>query len=93
MAIPPASHGVREMLVVRERRPAYRTIEGWAARSVLLEAGAIRECEEHGCTGPVAGFPSEDHRRPTLGQAGEIRIEVKLSVPRIRMSWSAATQL
>ncbi|WP_247333798.1 hypothetical protein [Bradyrhizobium sp. 147] len=35
------------MLMFRERRPAYRTIEGWA-RSVLLEAGAIRECEEHG---------------------------------------------
>ena len=31
----------------RKRRPAYRTIEGWA-RSILLEAGAIRECEEHG---------------------------------------------
>jgi hypothetical protein len=35
------------MLMVKERRPALRTIEGWA-RSVLLEAGAIRECEEHG---------------------------------------------
>jgi hypothetical protein len=29
------------------RRPAFRTIEGWA-RSVLLDAGVIRECEEHG---------------------------------------------
>jgi hypothetical protein len=28
-------------------RPAFRTLEGWA-RSVLLEVGAIRECEEHG---------------------------------------------
>jgi hypothetical protein len=35
------------MLMIKERRPARRTIEGWA-RSVLLEAGAIRECEEHG---------------------------------------------
>jgi hypothetical protein len=35
------------MLMMKERRPATRTIEGWA-RSVLLEAGAIRECEEHG---------------------------------------------
>jgi hypothetical protein len=35
------------MLMMKERRPAFRTIEGWA-RSVLLEAGAIRECEEHG---------------------------------------------
>jgi hypothetical protein len=35
------------MLMMKERRPAFRTIEGWA-RSVLLDAGAIRECEEHG---------------------------------------------
>ena len=35
------------MLMTKRRRPAFRTIEGWA-RSVLLEAGAIRECEEHG---------------------------------------------
>jgi hypothetical protein len=35
------------MLMMKERRPAIRTLEGWA-RSVLLEAGAIRECEEHG---------------------------------------------
>jgi hypothetical protein len=35
------------MLMMKERRPAFRTIEGWA-RSVLIEAGAIRECEEHG---------------------------------------------
>jgi hypothetical protein len=34
------------MLMTRERRPAFRTIEGWA-RGVLLEAGAIRECETH----------------------------------------------
>jgi hypothetical protein len=35
------------MLMMKERRSTFRTIEGWA-RSVLLEAGAIRECEEHG---------------------------------------------
>jgi hypothetical protein len=35
------------MLMTRERRPAFRTIEGWA-RSILIEAGAIHECEEHG---------------------------------------------
>jgi hypothetical protein len=35
------------MLMTKERRPAFRTIEGWA-RSVLMEAGAIHECEEHG---------------------------------------------
>ena len=35
------------MLMMKERRPAFRTLEGWAI-SVLLEAGAIHECEEHG---------------------------------------------
>jgi hypothetical protein len=35
------------MLMVKERRPAIRTLRGWAI-SVLQDAGAIRECEEHG---------------------------------------------
>jgi hypothetical protein len=35
------------MLMTRDRRPAFRTIGGWA-RCVLLEAGAICECETHG---------------------------------------------
>lgn len=35
------------MLTTRERRPAIRTLRGWAI-SVLQEAGAIHECEEHG---------------------------------------------
>jgi hypothetical protein len=35
------------MLVTTERRPTFRTLRGWAI-SVLQEAGAIRECEEHG---------------------------------------------
>lgn len=35
------------MLMAKERRPAIRTLRGWAI-SVLQEAGAIRECEEHG---------------------------------------------
>ena len=35
------------MLRIIERRPAIRTLHGWAI-SVLKEAGAIHECEEHG---------------------------------------------
>ena len=35
------------MLMTRERRSAIRTLHGWAI-AVLQEAGAIRECEEHG---------------------------------------------
>jgi hypothetical protein len=35
------------MLMTTERRPAIRTLRGWAI-SLLQEAGAIRECDEHG---------------------------------------------
>jgi len=35
------------MLMTKQRRPAFRTLRGWAI-NVLNEAGAIRECEEHG---------------------------------------------
>ena len=35
------------MLTMKERRPATRSLQGWAI-SVLQEAGAIRECETHG---------------------------------------------
>ena len=35
------------MLMTKERRPAIRTLRGWAI-SVLQEVGAIHECEEHG---------------------------------------------
>jgi hypothetical protein len=35
------------MLMTRDRRPAIRTLRGWAI-SVLNEAGAVRECETHG---------------------------------------------
>lgn len=33
--------------MTKERRPAILTLRGWAI-SVLQEAGAIRECSEHG---------------------------------------------
>jgi hypothetical protein len=35
------------MLMTKERLPAIRTLRGWAI-SLLQDAGAIRECEEHG---------------------------------------------
>lgn len=35
------------MLMFRERRPTAPTLNGWAI-SVLKEAGAIKECGEHG---------------------------------------------
>src|ERR1700710_2197466 len=39
--------GVISMLMTNERRPAIRTVRGWAI-DVLQYAGAIRECEKHG---------------------------------------------
>ena len=35
------------MLMVVPKREAIRTLRGWAT-SVLLDAAAVRECEEHG---------------------------------------------
>ena len=35
------------MLMMKEPRAAFRTLQGWAI-SVLHQAGAILECEEHG---------------------------------------------
>ena len=35
------------MLMTRASRPAAQALRGWAI-AVLQEAGAIRECEEHG---------------------------------------------
>ncbi|MCA1457710.1 hypothetical protein I6F35_31770 [Bradyrhizobium sp. BRP22] len=35
------------MLMTKERRATIQTLRGWAI-SVLQEAGAIRECEQHG---------------------------------------------
>lgn len=35
------------LMMFRKRRPAIRTLRGWAI-AVLQEAAAIRECEEHG---------------------------------------------
>jgi hypothetical protein len=39
--------GVIPMLTITEKRPAKRTMRGWAI-DVLQNAGAISECEEHG---------------------------------------------
>jgi hypothetical protein len=35
------------LMLFRKWRPAIRTLRGWAI-AVLLDAGAISECEEHG---------------------------------------------
>ena len=48
------------MLMTKERRAATRTLRGWAI-SVLSEAGAIRECEEHGWMRDRADPHARDH--------------------------------
>jgi hypothetical protein len=64
------------MLMTRERRPAIRTLRGWAI-SVLQEAGAIRECEEHGWMQDRAGPHARERafdiarRNPPAGVSSE----------------------
>ena len=48
------------MLMTRERRPTIRTLRGWAI-SVLQEAGAIHECEEHGWMRDHGNPHARDH--------------------------------
>ena len=53
------------LTTTREKRPASRTLRGWAI-AVLQEAGAIKECEEHGwmqdCADPHAPPARLRHR-------------------------------
>lgn len=48
------------MLMTKERRPGIRTLRGWAI-SVLQEAGAIHECEEHGWAKDRADPHAREH--------------------------------
>jgi Invasion associated locus B (IalB) protein len=55
-----ARAGVIAKLMMKERWPAFRTIEGWA-RLVLLETGAICECAEHGWAQDLADPHAREH--------------------------------
>jgi hypothetical protein len=48
-------------------RPAYRTVRGWAL-GVLLEAHAIRECDEHGHMKDHADPHALEHAREIARQ-------------------------
>lgn len=48
------------MLMTKERRPAIRTLRGWAI-DILQEAGAIHECEEHGWAKDRADPHAREH--------------------------------
>jgi hypothetical protein len=84
------------MLMTKERRPAIRTLRGWAI-SVLQEAGAIRECEEHGwatdradphastrLTSPVRTRPVEFRRTKRQQRCGTFLIQSATPVPNVR---------
>ena len=57
--------------MMKERRPAIRTLQGWAI-SVLLDAGAIRECEEHGWM-KDCGDPDARERAPRIHRPASLR--------------------
>jgi hypothetical protein len=59
------------MLMRNEQHPPYRTIERWAVR-VLLDAGAIKECPEHGFMQCRA---DPDARAAAYGAAREMPLE------------------
>lgn len=48
------------MQTVNKRKPTFRTTHGWAI-SVLQDAGAIRECEDHGWMRDRADPHARDH--------------------------------
>ena len=72
------------MLMINERRPAIRTLRGWAI-SALQEAGAIRECEEHGWMRDRADPHARDHavdiarKDPPPGLSPDALISVKFA--------------
>jgi hypothetical protein len=68
-----------KVLMLKEKRPAFRTIVGWAI-SILLEAGAICECEEHGWM--------KDRTDP---QARQRAIEIARQYPPLAVSLEHAT--
>ncbi len=55
------------MLMTREKRPAIRTLRGWAI-NLLQEAGAICECEEHGWARDRADPHARAHAVALAGQ-------------------------
>src|SRR4051812_34712387 len=71
------------MLMTKETRLAIRTLRGWAL-SVLQEAGAIHECEEHGWAKDRADPHAREHALDIARQ------EPPDGLSRIRLSPSCA---
>jgi hypothetical protein len=71
------------MLMTKEKRTAIRTLRGWAI-SVLNEAGAIRECEEHGWAQDRADPHARDRAIGLARQAPPTGISAEKAVEEIR---------
>jgi hypothetical protein len=70
------------MLTTKQRRPAIRTLRGWAT-NVLTEAGAVRECEEHGWMQDRTDPHARNHA-VMLRRLASLRMRRR---PKFKMSW------
>ena len=71
------------LTTTKERRPAIRTLRVWAI-NVLHEAGAIRECEEHGWTQDRADPHARERAIDLARQAPPSGISTDKAVEEIR---------
>ena len=71
------------MLTARERKPADRMLYGWAL-AVLHEAGAIRQCEEHGWMRDRADPHAREHAVSIARQHPPTDISPEQAVAEIR---------
>jgi hypothetical protein len=71
------------MLMTKEKRAAIRTLRGWAV-SVLNEAGAIRECEEHGWAQDRADPHARERAIDLARRAPPTGISAEVAVAEVR---------
>lgn len=71
------------MLMTRERRPATRTLSGWAI-DVLQEVGAIHECEGHGWAKDRVAPHAREHALDIARQEPPERLSPEQAVEELR---------
>ncbi|MCK1388593.1 hypothetical protein [Bradyrhizobium sp. 21] len=71
------------MLMTKERRPAIRTLQGWAI-GVLQEAGAIHECGEHGWAKDRADPHARERAVDIARQDPPTRVSPAVAVAEVR---------
>lgn len=74
------------MLMTKQRRPPIRTLRGWAI-NVLNEAGAIRECDEHGWMQDRANPHDESGPSTSPVEIRQQTYPVKKRRPRFATCW------